>query len=239
MLIRTGIKIADIILSTDTQIDSLVSGQAKRPPVAGRTEIGIYENLDKNTTNKRDEGGKEDKTAQIINGLTTHNNTLGKTDIACWHCTRNFENRPIGIPYRYTNETFYTKGVFCSFKCAKAFLTRDYTEEDKHDCEYLLHMMYRESGNVGELSEAPSRYILRKFGGSISNLEYDIIVNSNLVAEILTYPLINFGGVTELTNIDKVKTTVNYLEQKKKIYFPEYVFTTKNLSNEKYRIYKK
>ena len=41
-----------------------------------------------------------------------------QTEVCCFWCCHSFTTTPIGIPIKFTNDSFYCTGNFCSFECA-------------------------------------------------------------------------------------------------------------------------
>ncbi|CAH6421687.1 Hypothetical protein KVN_LOCUS417 [uncultured virus] len=95
-----------------------------------------------------------------------------KTDIACWWCTYNFETIPCFIPERYTNEKYYVFGCFCCYNCAAAYNINmnDYKIWERYSLIKKIFNMNRDS--IEEISIAPPRETLKKFGGPLSIEEF-------------------------------------------------------------------
>lgn len=88
-----------------------------------------------------------------------------KTDICCWWCTEHFTNPPCFIPERFSNNTYYVFGCFCSFNCASAYNIQmdDYKVWDR---DSLLNKIYNMvSNSLDKIKIAPPRESLKKFGG--------------------------------------------------------------------------
>jgi hypothetical protein len=98
------------------------------------------------------------------------------TDILCWWCAHNFSTPQIPCPVKYDEYKKHYKvcGVFCSWSCAAAHSVKEYSSIT------LLYQMKNEIGlcdcknncNCNDISIAPSRYILKNFGGYMSINDY-------------------------------------------------------------------
>lgn len=114
-----------------------------------------------------------------------------KTTIGCWHCTRNFDTMPIGIPYKFFSGIYYVKGCFCSFKCAWTY-NKYQSFADKWHYESLLNSLYFHFGNTKfPIGEAPPKEILIIYGGKYTNEEYDKLLQSDYVVNIRYPPIVS------------------------------------------------
>ena len=97
------------------------------------------------------------------------NNWLEKSPYACWNCTENFDNFPIGIPININDSgKFNLCGNFCSFSCAARHLVETETGEIMHERMCMLNMLAKKlTGNDDyNVTIASSRLALKKFGGT-------------------------------------------------------------------------
>ena len=95
------------------------------------------------------------------------------TNVCCWHCAHTFEGRVIPCVKRYDSlrDQFHVYGVFCTWGCAKAHAIhskRDWALETS----LLAFLKKRVTGNVTGIKPAPSKYLLQKFGGSMTIEEF-------------------------------------------------------------------
>ena len=95
-----------------------------------------------------------------------------KTDIACWWCTYSFETLPCFIPERYNDGKFYVFGCFCSFNCAMSYniLLNDYKVLSRNSL--IKNLYYTITGKNDDISLAPPKEALRKYGGILTIDEY-------------------------------------------------------------------
>jgi hypothetical protein len=139
------------------------------------------------------------------------------TDIACWWCTYQFNSFPCFIPDKYINNTFYVFGCFCSFNCASAYNMNlaDYKVSERNSILRKLYAIIY--GNYSEIPLAPSREVLKKYGGPISIEEYRQLF-SNITKEykLLLPSMLNQNVYIEEKIIDK-----NNLDKNNKLSIPE------------------
>ena len=104
-----------------------------------------------------------------------------KSDAACLWCCHTFTHRPIILPIRDTGEYIEVTGNFCSPECATAYLFD--IRQDSHTRWEQLSLLYRLYGSAcnGNIHPAPSRVVLRLFGGNLSIEEYRRLLQSQKV----------------------------------------------------------
>jgi hypothetical protein len=97
------------------------------------------------------------------------------SNIKCLWCCHNFDNIPCALPYKYSDNTFYVFGNFCSPECAAAY-NFDSGADDKDIWERyaLLNHLYSLIYDVPDLTIklAPPRLSLKIFGGTLSIEEF-------------------------------------------------------------------
>ena len=140
-----------------------------------------------------------------------------KSEIKCWHCCRNFDTRPIGLPRKIRQSRkfkdkiiFYLKGCFCSFSCAKIY---NYQREPAgvwEKQESLLNLYYRKSGNRGMIHESPIKEVLIDFGGSIPSSKYDKIINEKKIVRYDFPPSVSQFPTITVDEL-KINDNVNYI----------------------------
>jgi hypothetical protein len=142
-----------------------------------------------------------------------------KTNICCWWCTEKFDTIPIGLPIRYTNNTFSVLGVFCSFNCAAAWNAKEskYAMWDRYS---LLHkLQFKMTDNNNQISIAPNKETLKKFGGCLT-IEQFRNKNKDKLKEysIIIPPIISIIPFIEEDNgYYKKKTKKNKLDYLNKL----------------------
>lgn len=94
-----------------------------------------------------------------------------KTKLLCWYCSHKFKGCPRALPVEYKNSTWYVKGVFCSFSCAKSHLVRN--ENGDHHKLMLLNSFARLCFKYTEpITMSPPFHSLKSFGGTMTISEF-------------------------------------------------------------------
>lgn len=89
--------------------------------------------------------------------------------VNCWWCCHPFEWESLHFPYAFKSNLFYTTGHFCSWECMKAYAI---DRNKLNECELISLMKKRMEGKLTPTNRAPSRYILKLFGGTVSIDEF-------------------------------------------------------------------
>jgi hypothetical protein len=139
-----------------------------------------------------------------------------KTNICCWWCTYNFDNLPTYLPEKYSNNTFYVSGCFCSFNCAGAYnlnLSDNKIWERYSLLKQLYYFINKEkilSINDIEINISGPKELLEKFGGPMKIDEYR--KNSKILGreyhKLIPPFLPNNYGFEEVTN-SKTNKNIN------------------------------
>ena len=105
-------------------------------------------------------------------------NTCSNCEL-CWNCCHKLPNQPISIPLKYNKKVFYIYGNFCQYECGARYIFDTFNDKNKWDIYSLLNLYYNKVNNtIGKsVSLAPSKYILHKFGGTMSIDEYRTTTN--------------------------------------------------------------
>ena len=125
------------------------------------------------------------------------------SDIACFWCCHTFTNRPVILPIRDTGEYLHVTGNFCSPECATAHLFD--MRQDAHTRWEQLALLYRVYGDAcqGKIHPAPSRSILKLFGGNLSIQEYRQLIRSHKVrVDIHLPPMVSILATMDTKPID-------------------------------------
>lgn len=136
-------------------------------------------------------------------------NKYFRTDILCWNCCHKFDNMPCGIPYKYEDEIFHVKGIFCSFNCALRYnYESKFNESDIQERESLLNLMYKKIHDVKEadISYAPIKETLVEFGGLLSIKDF----RKNSKSYTLVYPPM----MSIIPQLEEIKILKNTNEKK-------------------------
>lgn len=112
------------------------------------------------------------KTIKYHKDIYTTETELSRTDIYCYNCCHPFYNKPFILPIDFEPnlKRYKVFGNFCSPNCAKR-----YALDDKMLCNkvHILSHMCRELYDISyKIKPAPSKFLLRCFGGKLSIEEY-------------------------------------------------------------------
>lgn len=93
----------------------------------------------------------------------------GRCDTLCWWCCHEFEGVPIPCVSKYDSirKRFKVYGIFCSWECSAAF-----GFSENNSLLNLLLLKRQWTGDASNIQKAPSRYLLRPFGGFMSIEEF-------------------------------------------------------------------
>jgi hypothetical protein len=138
----------------------------------------------------------------------------------CWVDCHSFETTPVGIPYMFLNDVFYCYGNFCSYNCAMHYLSPD-SEDDNHmihtnteclsgddlsDKIQLLELMcHIETGLPfnNSIKKAPSRLVLKMFGGTKTIEEYRQNFQTHYKYHIFRSPMVPISYQMEESSDEK------------------------------------
>lgn len=128
------------------------------------------------STNLRQENGREVsyKLHPLVTLCEKDSSWHIHTELCCFHCCHQFENRAVRIPQSYTNGIYKVRPMmFCSLSCAKAHIL-EHNPFDSSMQLLLLHRVARDvhGWNGRVINAAPSRLCLSVFGGPMSIDEF-------------------------------------------------------------------
>lgn len=122
---------------------------------------------------------------------------------ACFWCCHTFNTRPVILPIRDTGEHLQVMGNFCCPECAAAYLFD--MRQDSHTRWEQLALLYRLYGNTcqDKINPAPSRNILKLFGGELTIDEYRNLIRSYKVrVDIHLPPMVSILATMDTKSID-------------------------------------
>lgn len=98
----------------------------------------------------------------------TNNEWPQQTDVYCFWCCHPFNTTPVGIPVKFTKNTFYCIGNFCSFECAASH-NYEITDINTNVWERfnLLNLMASKQDIAIPLKCAKPKSSLKIFGGDM------------------------------------------------------------------------
>jgi len=145
------------------------------------------------------------------------------TDIKCWWCCHNFDNTPCGIPIKYTQNTFYVYGCFCSFNCSLSYNFNSNVDK-KWERAGLVRLLYNKTHNItnANLNYAPNRECLKDFGGYMTIDEFrkneDVSYNINYPPMLSIIPQMEEIKIIKETNRENdFEEKLNLVSEKMKI----------------------
>lgn len=131
------------------------------------------------------------------------NNNFNKNNSLCFWCCHNIDNY-YGMPYNYDtiNDTFYTSGSFCSLQCANAYNFSTNSGSDKvWEINSWIQMIARRFGINNIIRPAPSRYLLKMFGGNLTIDEFrEAHINNDKTYILNIPPMISVSSTSEIIN---------------------------------------
>lgn len=131
------------------------------------------------------------------------------TEIACLWCTECFSGTPCIIPEREDSGIYRVYGNFCCPECSLAYLLSEIIDPHvRWERMALLHRFYQDFYE-SRIFPAPSREILKKFGGPLSIEEYRATVQEKIVRiDIQVPPLVSILGTMDTKPIDFYDTNL-------------------------------
>jgi len=136
---------------------------------------------------------------------------FNKNNSCCFWCCHPIDNH-YGMPYNYDtiNDTFYTIGSFCSLQCANAYNFSTNSGSDKvWEINSWIQMIARRFGIINIIRPAPSKYLLKMFGGNLTIEEFrETHINNDKTYILNIPPMISINSTNEIIN-------TSYLSKKK------------------------
>jgi len=133
-----------------------------------------------------------------------YNFNNNKTNSHCFWCCYPIINVAYGMPYNYDtlNDTYYIIGCFCSLQCANAYNFSINSGSDKvWEINSWIQMIAKRCGVNDIIRPAPSRYLLKNFGGNLTIEEFTMAHLNNDKTYILNIPpMIAINSTTEIIN---------------------------------------
>ena len=117
--------------------------------------------------------------------------TSSNTD-KCWNCYHSINSILTSIPLKYTNGIFYIYGNFCSYECAGRYILDTYNDKNMWETYSLLNLYYNISNHTvgNKITPAPSKLLLKEFGGTMDINEYRNICTTENLYDIYQPPII-------------------------------------------------
>lgn len=172
--------------------------------------------------------------SEILPGYEFENaqpNIQGSSE-RCWNCCHPFSVSN-SIPIKYSGGVFHTYGTFCSSECSCKFIFDNF--DDRQVWEYysllnLYHNITNKTQGV-KINPAPSRYMLKEFGGPLTIEEYrDSFLKTNYDMNICPIIPVNHENQSINIHVNKDKNKQSYkLYRKTPINKKNNIYDTMNL----------
>jgi hypothetical protein len=147
-----------------------------------------------------------DHPSSDLNGIepATIDNEINNRQPLCFWCCHEIELRKFGMPISYDtiHQTFHVFGTFCSLECAAAYNFSTHMGSDRlWDIHSWIQLLARQNNLPTPIRPAPSRYVLKKFGGAIDIQEFRQAHKSFAKTYVFNIPpLINIVPQIECVN---------------------------------------
>jgi len=132
------------------------------------------------------------------------NNNENKNNSCCFWCCHDINNTVYGMPFNYDtiNDTFYVLGSFCSLQCANAYNFSINCGSDKvWEINSWIQMIAKRYGYLNIVRPAPSKYLLKMFGGNLSIEDFREAHNNSDKTYVLNIPpMISINITSEIIN---------------------------------------
>lgn len=136
----------------------------------------------------------------FVDNSTNQELVYEKTHIACWWDTYKFDNYPFFIPEKYYDDTFYVFGWFCSPECAAAYNENlnNYKYKECNRYSLIKKLNSCMTGHDSDISLAPPKEVLKKYGGYMTIDEYrDLAKRNKKEYRLLLPPMVNLVACIE------------------------------------------
>lgn len=218
----------NIILHLLCKISDLNSKEFNVLPYNQNNKYSNYKDNKKNNLEKSassnsntEDNSINEKLKELQYNLHTNNYTNKKC--ACFSCTCDFDSPVIHIPENIKNDKYNVYGCFCSPECATYYLFKEpISSSIKFERYSLLNLMYNNIYKYeNNIKPSPNpHYMLDKFLGNLSIIEYRKLLRNNRFLYITNKPLTNILPelhIEYLTDInDKNNFNSNNIKIKKK-----------------------
>lgn len=129
-----------------------------------------------------------------------------KTNTSCFWCCHEFGGTPWGIPYKYEDNLFHLFGIFCSPNCCASYIFDESCNNNiKWERFSLLNLLYSKVyGELEDITLAPSKLALKKFGGSLEIDEYRDKFKTKNTFVLKFPPLVSIIPILDEINKNKI-----------------------------------
>jgi len=139
----------------------------------------------------------------------------------CFWCCHPIPSTIYGMPYNYDsiNDNYFIFGSFCSLQCANAYNFSVHGSSDKvWEINSWIQMLAKRYGFNNIIRPAPSKYLLKMFGGNLSIEEFrEAHLKEDKTYVLNIPPMISINSSSEILNTSYLAKISENKKQKKKI----------------------
>ena len=147
---------------------------------------------------------------------TTYSNTNNNSH--CFWCCHTIDSVVYSMPYNYDtiNDSYFVFGSFCSLQCVNAYNFSVHGSSDKvWEINSWIQMLGKRYGFTNTIRPAPSKYLLKMFGGNLTIEEFrEVHLKSDKTYILNIPPMISINSSSEILNTSYL---AKMSENKKKI----------------------
>ena len=122
----------------------------------------------------------------------------------CFWCCHSIDNIVYSMPYNYDtiNDSYFVFGSFCSLQCANAYNFSVHGSSDKvWEINSWIQMLGKRYGFTNTIRPAPSKYLLKMFGGNLTIEEFrEAHIKSDKTHVLNIPPMISINSSSEILN---------------------------------------
>lgn len=123
----------------------------------------------------------------------------------CFWCCHSIDSHIVySMPYNYdaVNDNYFVFGSFCSLQCANAYNFSVHGSSDKvWEINSWIQMLAKRYGFSNTIRPAPSRYLLKMFGGNLTIDEFrEAHLKSDKTYILNIPPMISINSSSEILN---------------------------------------
>ena len=122
----------------------------------------------------------------------------------CFWCCHSIDNVVYSMPYNYdtVNDSYFVFGSFCSLQCANAYNFSVHGSSDKvWEINSWIQMLGKRYGFTNTIRPAPSKYLLKMFGGNLTIDEFrEAHIKSDKTYVLNIPPMISINSSSEILN---------------------------------------
>jgi hypothetical protein len=122
----------------------------------------------------------------------------------CFWCCHSIDNVVYSMPYNYDsiNDSYFVFGTFCSLQCANAYNFSVHGSSDKvWEINSWIQMLGKRYGFTNTIRPAPSKYLLKMFGGNLTIDEFrEAHIKADKTYVLNIPPMISINSSSEILN---------------------------------------